>query len=225
MQTLKRPSLVDSAMESMKEHIVSHNLRAGDRLPTEGEFCEGLGVSRRVVREAFKALVSVGIVTVRAGDGAYVSDLSYGRLVDHCAFAVERSGRSMEELAAARCAVELGIVETIISRIDDDAVRRLEGIVERILNAGSMKEHLDADCRFHKALIEISGNGPLIEFCRLIDAFFYRIPAAGRYPKDHSRKVAEEHRIIVEAVKRRDIDALRQIIRAHYTPYSAKAEG
>jgi GntR family transcriptional repressor for pyruvate dehydrogenase complex len=59
MKTLKRPSLVDSATESMKEHIISHNLFAGDRLPTEKEFCEGLGVSRRVVREALKALEKV----------------------------------------------------------------------------------------------------------------------------------------------------------------------
>ena len=220
MKTLKMPSLVDSTIESMKKYIISHNLRAGDRLPTEKEFCEGLGVSSRVVREAFKSLESVGIVTIKAGDGAYVSDLSYGRLVDHCAFALERSDQTIEELAAARRAIELGAIEFITAKIDDNAIRKLEGIVESLRNAGSVKEHVDADCEFHKALIGVSGNGPLIEFCKLIDTFFYRLSTKMKLlPKDASLNIAEEHRAIVEAIKQQDIDSLRQIIQVHYRPY------
>jgi GntR family transcriptional repressor for pyruvate dehydrogenase complex len=220
MKTLKRPSLVDSTTESVKEHIISHNLSAGDRLPSEKEFCEGLGVSRRVVREALKALESVGIVNIKAGDGAYVSDLSYDRLIDHCAFAIERSGQTIEELASARRAIELGAIETAISRVDACTVRKLEELVQSVLNAGSVKEHIKADCEFHKTLIGISGNGPLIEFCRLIDAFFYRMAIQiTELPDGHSAKTAEEHKAIVEAIKQQDIDALRQIIQVHYTPY------
>lgn len=54
--------------------IVSTGLKPGDRLPTELELVERLGVSRTVVREAVKVLVATGQVYTRKGSGIYVAN-------------------------------------------------------------------------------------------------------------------------------------------------------
>src|SRR5262249_51534708 len=53
--------------------IASSGLQAGNRLPTEQELGERLGVSRTVVREAVKVLVATGQVYTRKGSGLYVA--------------------------------------------------------------------------------------------------------------------------------------------------------
>src|SRR5215469_9244682 len=56
------------------ELITSADLKPGDRLPTEHELSEQLGVSRTVVREAVKVLVATGLVYTRRGSGLYVAN-------------------------------------------------------------------------------------------------------------------------------------------------------
>src|SRR6266700_1895445 len=56
------------------ELITSDDLKPGDRLPTEHELSEQLGVSRTVVREAVKVLVATGLVYTRRGSGLYVAN-------------------------------------------------------------------------------------------------------------------------------------------------------
>ena len=47
---------------------------AGDKLPTEAELVETLGVGRNTVREALRILMSRNIVTIRQGSGTFISD-------------------------------------------------------------------------------------------------------------------------------------------------------
>src|SRR5947209_8572816 len=60
--------------ELIVEYIGAHQLRAGDRLPTEQEFGEQFGVSRTIVRDAIKMLTPTGVVRPRRGSGIFVGD-------------------------------------------------------------------------------------------------------------------------------------------------------
>src|SRR5438067_13663850 len=67
--------LTDSAIEHIKEMIVSGELRPGDRLPKEADLATRLGLSRNSLREAVRALSLVRVLDVRQGDGTYVTSL------------------------------------------------------------------------------------------------------------------------------------------------------
>src|SRR5258708_38670429 len=56
------------------EYIGKHRLHAGDRLPTEQEFGEQVGVSRTIVRDAIKMLTPSGVVRPRRGSGIFVGE-------------------------------------------------------------------------------------------------------------------------------------------------------
>ena len=55
------------------DEIASGSLRPGDRLPSERELTERLGVSRATVRRALGELAMDGLVTASAGRGSFVS--------------------------------------------------------------------------------------------------------------------------------------------------------
>src|SRR5579859_5053362 len=64
----------ETAASKITALISSTGLKPGDRLPTEHELSEQLGVSRTVVREAVKVLVATGLVYTRRGSGLYVAN-------------------------------------------------------------------------------------------------------------------------------------------------------
>jgi GntR family transcriptional regulator, transcriptional repressor for pyruvate dehydrogenase complex len=58
--------------ELIQSYIAEHQLRPGDRLPTEQELAEEFGVSRTIVRDAVKVLTPLGLLRTRRGSGIYV---------------------------------------------------------------------------------------------------------------------------------------------------------
>src|SRR3546814_3925482 len=52
----------------------SSDVCSSDRLPTEAEFVDVLGVSRTVIREAIARLAAAGLVEARQGKGLFVSE-------------------------------------------------------------------------------------------------------------------------------------------------------
>src|SRR5262245_55853004 len=123
IKPVERHSLVDAVVSRIREVIEQGRLRAGDRLPTEAELSEQLGVSRTVVREAVSQLESLGLLSVQRGRGMFVGDgsglagcvkilrtamaLSPGELVRFTEF------RTAVECYAARLAAERATPEDL----------------------------------------------------------------------------------------------------------------
>ena len=66
-------SLVEAATEAISSQILHGELTAGDRLPTERELVEELGVSRTVLREALSSLEALGLLETRGTRGRFVA--------------------------------------------------------------------------------------------------------------------------------------------------------
>lgn len=65
------PELISEEIEKM---VVRQEFKPGDRLPSENELAQRLGVGRSTVREAIKALVSRNILEVHRGSGTFVCE-------------------------------------------------------------------------------------------------------------------------------------------------------
>ena len=65
--------------EKILETVQSGRLQPETKLPSEREICEQMNVSRTIVREALSALRILGAVTVRMGEGTFVSNDLYRR--------------------------------------------------------------------------------------------------------------------------------------------------
>ena len=56
------PSAVDRVVSQLRDDILGGRYRATDRLPSERELSEKLGVNRGAVREGLRTLAQLGIV-------------------------------------------------------------------------------------------------------------------------------------------------------------------
>ncbi len=68
----RRVKVVDEIIESLRQDIVTRRLHNGERLPSEKELSERFGVSQPTVREAIRALETLGLVEVLHGNGSFV---------------------------------------------------------------------------------------------------------------------------------------------------------
>lgn len=71
---MARTPIWRSIYETLKAEVVDGSFKAGDKLPTEKELSERFEVNRHTVRRALAELSLAGIITVRRGSGAYVSE-------------------------------------------------------------------------------------------------------------------------------------------------------
>ena len=110
---MKRTSLVDVAVEKLKEYITIHQFENGDKLPSEKLLIEKLGVSRTVVREAVSRLQQSGLIEVKSGSGMYITEKD-----KHLSMLFESHmkvhGFKIKELLEVRKIIELGAIRLII---------------------------------------------------------------------------------------------------------------
>ena len=93
----RRSATIDTIM-SIKAQIQSGNIGPGERLPSERELSEALGVSRPTVREAVQSLAAMNILDVRHGTGIFVSSLDIGELLTPMRFALELTTPTFDHL-------------------------------------------------------------------------------------------------------------------------------
>ena len=160
----RRASLVETVIAQLRAQIESGEWRCNERIPTEEQLTTILQVGRNTVREEVRALVHIGMLEVRQGDGTYVRSnrdpSAVLRQVDGAALRDQLEVRRALEVEAARLA----------------ALRRTEGdlaAMRRALDArgtwtddASLAAFVERDARFHLCVVEASHNSALIELYR-----------------------------------------------------------
>lgn len=180
MQTLARPKVRDQVSESIKSYIVERNLVPGDRLPTEAQLAESLGISRLGVREATKALEFLGVVESKTGVGLTVGRLDMERLTRHLGFHAGLLDADPQQLIDSRVVIETGVLPHVARRMAEDSSieQQLRGFAEQMGTARNLKASIALDIQFHRTLMEASGLQPLVAFGDLLEIFFQRFRTA-----------------------------------------------
>lgn len=149
--------LTDRVAAKLTDEITSGRVAPGERLPTETQLVEQLGVSRTVVREAITLLRNAGMVESRQGVGVFVLPLRIQPLdlADESGASVAQALRVLEvrepiEVAAARLAAQrasptqrLKIRRSLLA-VDDAVAKGEDGVKE--------------DLAFHAQIAEATNN-------------------------------------------------------------------
>lgn len=155
-------SALDTALHGLRALIADGELRPGDRLPSEGELCDQLGVSRGSVREAIRMLAALGVLETRHGSGSYVSALRPADLMGGLSLTVDLLPLdAILELVGIRRALETHSAAIAAVRADDAALSELDDLVERIALSGEHEEESRLDHEFHLRIAELAGNDAL----------------------------------------------------------------
>jgi GntR family transcriptional repressor for pyruvate dehydrogenase complex len=209
---LRRASVPDGVADILLERITSGDYKVGERLPTERELAESLGVSRAGVREGLNRLHTMGlIVTVRGlGGGSIVQELDSRVLARALSLMLKMNGVTKEQLMEARIVLAPQIAALAAQRATDDDIRALEDISHGIDGTRSDQAHRSMFA-FHLRLAEACGNpiltAAMVPILDLVEpvADMARIRARERgSPAEQSEILA-----VMQAVKSRDPERAR----------------
>ena len=140
--------------------IAAGDWPVGARIPPEHRLTEQLGVSRNTVREALSALVHLGLLEARPGDGTYVRadselQVSLSRRV---------ADADPDDAFEVRALLEHRGSRRAATHATAQDVARLRELLEQrdaARAADDLRAFVEADFAFHRAVV-IAGGNPLL---------------------------------------------------------------
>ena len=122
--------LADDVFDQIVEGVLSGDLPVGERLPSERDLAERLGVSRPAVREALQRVAASGIVTIRQGEGARVHDPATSGGLDLLSRLLIRNGAVVPTVARSiietRALIGPSVAGLAARRVDAAGLARIE---------------------------------------------------------------------------------------------------
>jgi DNA-binding GntR family transcriptional regulator len=194
---VSRTVLREQVHELLLQRILNHEYAPGERL-VETRIAQELGISQAPVREALRELESLRFVESAAFRGTWVREVSDAELAE-----VYPIRAALEDVAARAAAVRLG-----------GDVAALEREIASMEHAAGVREQVEHDVRFHRLVVEASGNVRLAELWDGLQVEARTMITALRTGLDPV-EIARRHAPIVEALRRQDAEAAGQEIRRH----------
>jgi GntR family transcriptional repressor for pyruvate dehydrogenase complex len=215
LRPVRRSRLYEEVIERLRELIDVQGLEPGDRLMSERELAERLGVSRASVRQALTALEVMGLVRVRHGGGVFLARTP-DAVLPSLARELLDSYEQLPAVIEVREAVETQTARLAARRRHARDLQAMRDALEAMETAiDSDGEPADADASFHTAIVRAARN-PLLErlWADLSDPIDQTRRASLARPGRPPRSLAA-HRAILEAIEAGDEDAAATRMREH----------
>ncbi|NDV01609.1 FadR/GntR family transcriptional regulator [Pseudoroseicyclus tamaricis] len=211
--------------EEIKGWVVAHDLRRGDKLPSETEMITRFGVSKGTVREAMRILEAQGLIVTRTGPGggSFVGEVTAERAKELLANYFYFQELSVSDIYQVRRALEPELAASLAGHLSEAQLAELRAIASRYdapaADAEEEREQHIASLAFHARLADFSGNrllGFIISFMAriLTDLTVYR-----RLYEPPNRQLWERgrrHQLdLVEALGAGRAEEARAIMRSH----------
>jgi GntR family transcriptional repressor for pyruvate dehydrogenase complex len=214
--TIEKQGVAEKVVRRILDLVKAGNLKAGDRLPAERELVRIFNVSRPSLREAMRSLSILGVIESRQGGGAYVSNLDAKSLLAPLEFFVTLSQSNVADVFDSRRLIEVEIARRAASRATDADIEKLDQMIaaqDEVVDDPIGFRILDSE--FHEKLATLSGNVVL----ERLTASLYNMGLDIRRRATEMRGVVarscEDHRAIVQALRRRDPDAAAAAMAQH----------
>lgn len=210
----KTATLAKRTSEKMLKYITENALAPGERLGTEKDLAEELGVSRSTIREAIKILVSRNILEVKQGSGTYISELR-GIVEDPLGLGLISDRLKLTwDLLEVRMMIEPSIAYMAAMNATESQLAELEALCDEmeVLTSKNMDRRVP-DIRFHVGVAEASGNLVAPNLIPIIDKAVELFVHYTR--RERAPETVATHREILEGLKRRDPEWARDMMSMH----------
>ena len=208
LDKIKRVRLQAEVEKSVRSFIDENGLQEGDKLPSERELGEQLGVGRSSLRESLRALEALGIVRVLAGKGIFVADAAGSRVAHEYFIQLMDEKVTALEVLEVRRQLESMAAELAAKNATDGQIERIEAALSKIEERFERNRSGDEDdFEFHSAIFAASGNALLPHIGEIILGMW--LEYLGRlqmYVKigNEFARTTPSHRPIYEAIRDRD---------------------
>jgi GntR family transcriptional regulator, galactonate operon transcriptional repressor len=208
----RKHNLFTYVVEHLGSQIVAGEFKPGETLPNEGELGRAIGASRSVVREAVKSLAAKGLLELRTRVGTRVLPPTSWNLLDldvlGWRYASMPRMQFFRELFEIRAMIEPEAAALAAQRATDSDVAEVRQAYQDMEIAEPTSDAaIDADMRFHRAILAAGHNDLLLQTAALISA---GLLVSFRISSESFGVFLPQHKRVLDAIVARDAHAARE---------------
>ncbi len=229
--------LSDDIADEIRRLIISEDVGAGSRLPSERDLADRFGASRPTVNQALRTLSLLGLVEIRRGSGAYVLRRPETTVTASVNLMLDLDKPSVSHAMQLRLWLETLGVQQAASRRPPLAQSEKDAVMtalERLASsAGHASEWIAADTVFHAAVVRSAGNPYLVAVYEGVHTAilahqhkrWVETDSVPEWLRDMTREGQRAlHEPIARAVIDRDPDSAESAVLAHHKVMTAHLE-
>lgn len=201
----EKRSMTKIVYRDLKEAILFRKIAPGTQL-VEQSIGKDLNVSRTPIRNAMKSLNEEGLVQMIPNRGAFV---------------VQPTVEEIRQAFHMRRQLEKMTAELICATITEQQIERLEAWIAYEIETYQTRDilqYLEVNKQFHMTLVKETGHPFLIDFTeRMLDQINVYLMLYDVFYDENldEKKRFKEHEWIVEALRKRDLSRLLELIDKH----------
>jgi DNA-binding FadR family transcriptional regulator len=152
-------NLSDYVSQHLIDYIRTNQLRSGAAVPSEVRVSSDLGISRGIVREAFRALKMAGILEISNGRSPRVGRINDEGIAQVLQHALSTEQATIEQVLDLRAAIEIRGAELAATHRTAQDVEALRKEVGNMQAFKAVQNRLiESDARFHETIAQATGN-------------------------------------------------------------------
>ena len=209
----------DQVFDQLRELIFQGDLKPGQKIMTERELAEALGVSRNSVREAINKLVALRFLEQRQGQGTFVRSFDEAVKIP-LGTVMQTQDASLIDLLEMRMGIECTSASLAAQRANADDLAAIEtAIAEMTADTGRGGLGTEGDLAFHLAIASATKNPLQVYIMKNVVDFLhvgirenllhlYQNPA-------NIVEILRQHKAIYQAIRGGDADAAFKTMKNH----------
>jgi DNA-binding FadR family transcriptional regulator len=227
LTSVRPPKTAELIAAQLRLRIARGELCEGDALASESQLMDQFGVSRPILREAFRILESESLIEVRRGvrGGARVRLPDPTTVARSTALLLQLRCTTLANVLDARTAIEPIAARMVAERRSTDALTILRAHHDAELSGASdIRSRVAASARFHNALAEACGNTALSVLIGVLSAIIdhHHLQISARLSREwrgargpYLHLIVEQHGRLLELIEMGDADSAEQMWRQH----------
>jgi GntR family transcriptional repressor for pyruvate dehydrogenase complex len=220
---VKSKKVYQHVVEQIQVMVMNGELKKGDKLPTERDLAEQLGVSRTSIREALRSLEMVGLVESRQGEGNFIGGNLKGNFFEPLSVMFMLNKGNPRDILELRMVIEVEAASLAAKRVKEgdcqEAVKELNEIMRKLKAASNEEESSNADLQLHYKISEITGNYLIMMLLNTISSLMETFIESARgmilQDFDNKEKLFSEHQNLVDAITEGDSKKATKAMRNH----------
>ncbi|HPU45071.1 MAG TPA: FadR/GntR family transcriptional regulator [Thermoclostridium sp.] len=215
IKPIKRKTVSDEVLEQIKDNIISGEWAPGTKIPGEMDLAEMFGVSRVSIRQAIHRLVGMGVLTIRRGEGTFVSEVLPKDYFNALLPVLMIEAADLAETLEFRAMIEIESARFAARRATDEDISRMEKALANMKKCqGNYKEFAIEDLNFHTAIALATHNSVVVKVTTILHDML----------KDSMEEIVRfrgfqdglhYHARILDAIKNRDAVAAAELMKEH----------
>ena len=202
------------------QQIMSKKLKLNDKIHTEREIAEKLGVSRNSVREVMHMLEITGLIECMQGSGNYVRCDPMEYMLKSVNMVMALMEIDYSEIFHIRIGYEYAAIKLAIEEAATEELEEMHQILLKMDQPMSSKESAKLDAEFHHKLVSASHNRMLILYnsmlYSLMDQFIENFRTKILMNKMRAEQLRRSHWGIYQALLDKDLQAAMRAFDKHF---------